>query len=262
MGRLSAYSLMMTGWSAAFATSGLFLANTIKGNKEPDFMMAMCLGWLAFIVYALNQKVSSILGSKNQTWSSEEKKKIVISFLKYVGVFVMVPVVWLLFKSDWKTWISIGLVGIVAMAYSYPLLGKEWRKIPGAKGLLLTISWLLITGIPLWGSHQGVVWLDNGLFIFLTTQIFDWRDRQKDQERQTRTIPLLLGARLFKLIFVFLATVWAMIVPQQEQYWMLPCIASWLLFLAFPISRKYYIWFDILVGLRGVFLLLSYVGWP
>ena len=149
----------------------------------------------------------------------------------------------------------------MAMAYSYPFLGKEWRKIPGAKGLFLTFSWLLITGIPLWASAQPLIWLDNGLFIFLTTQIFDWRDRQKDHERKTRTLPLILGARWFKLIFILLATGWAFLVPPQEHFWMGLCCLSWILFLAIPIPRKYYGWFDLTVGLRGVFFGLSFYGW-
>lgn len=128
------------------------------------------------------------------------------------------------------TFLLLGAIGLMSMAYSLPLFrigGRVGglRQVPGLKLFHIAIVWSLSSvGLPvieLWASGVAVDWFVAGylavlkiLFLMICCLPFDIRDMQQDSYYHLKTIPHLIGERrsknlcyLFSLVHVLLVMV-------------------------------------------------------
>lgn len=114
-----------------------------------------------------------------------------------------------LFYVHWTTVAFLGGVGLVSLAYGFPLFGFRGRKvglrqIPGLKVFHIAVIWSLSgVGLPvveMWANGDSIDWyVANYLgvikivFLLICTLPFDIRDMKQDALYGLKTLPNMLG---------------------------------------------------------------------
>ncbi|SKB44551.1 UbiA prenyltransferase family protein [Sphingobacterium nematocida] len=128
-----------------------------------------------------------------------------------------------LWHVHFYTWIFLGFVGLVSVAYSLPILrigGRSGglRQVPGLKLFHIAVVWSLSSvGLPvieMWGAGVPMDWpvanalgLLKILFLLICTLPFDIRDMEQDSYYHLKTIPHLIGEKKAKLLCYFLIVI-------------------------------------------------------
>lgn len=214
-----------SSWLAAGVCGSMIWGNYRILAEPPDYYLIAGMAWVTFFIYRLNQWVSFHI-SKVTDSSLENKKRIFIESLIKVGIYVIPGGVLVLTRMSFFSMIVLGCGFIISLAYSYPVLGKEWRTVPGIKTLVLAMIWTLATGLP-WLKGIEVPWgwwVSRCLFFTLNGLIFDWRDQGVDAYRKVQTLPLVIGLGKFRVLFVLILISWISI---DIMYWPGYC-ATWL----------------------------------
>lgn len=134
--------------------------------------------------------------------------------------FAALLLVFCLIHVHYYTCVFLGIVGLVSVVYSLPVLrfsGKRGglRQIPGLKLFHIALVWSLSSvGLPVveaWGRGANIDWqmanelgLMKILFLLICTLPFDIRDMKQDSYYHLKTIPHLLGERKAKILCYFL----------------------------------------------------------
>ncbi|MFZ4863596.1 hypothetical protein ACL9RF_15580 [Sphingobacterium sp. Mn56C] len=137
-----------------------------------------------------------------------------------------------LLDVDPYTWLFLGFVGMISMAYSVPIFrinGKRggMRQIPGLKVFHIALVWSLSgVGLPvveLWASGYAIDWyvanylgIVKILFLVICTLPFDIRDMAQDSYYHLKTIPTLLGetkAKRLCYLLLLLQSLFVIVAP-------------------------------------------------
>src|SRR5690554_6262214 len=124
-------------------------------------------------------------------------------------------------------------LGVIALAYSVPLLGKRFSRapnsektrrrlkdIPGLKIFLIALVWAAVSvllpalhaGVPLGSEDVALTFLARMVFIFAITLPFDIRDMRGDARAGIRTLPMVLGPARTRLVALALMLVFSALV--------------------------------------------------
>ena len=108
-----------------------------------------------------------------------------------------------LLHLPWTIWVACGALGLLALAYSTPLLPFRFKARLKDYGIIkihvLTGVWVLSTTVLpalYWGIPLRLYWMEiiiRALLIFPLCIAFDIRDAQQDEARGIHTLPNTLG---------------------------------------------------------------------
>lgn len=114
--------------------------------------------------------------------------------------------------------------GILSLIYNVPLVHRaenviRLREMPYLKIFLISVIWAVVTvmvpakdsGIDVFSSETGIIFLRRALFIFALAIPFDIRDARKDSLRQLKTLPVMLGEKKSKLFALIALAIYCMI---------------------------------------------------
>ncbi|WP_164126274.1 UbiA family prenyltransferase [Sphingobacterium luzhongxinii] len=139
------------------------------------------------------------------------------------NIVAVLLLIFCLLQVHFHTWVFLGFVGLVSVAYSLPILrvrGRSGglRQVPGLKLFHIAVVWSLSSvGLPvieMWTAEVAMDWemanalgLLKILFLLICTLPFDIRDMEQDSYYHLKTIPNLIGEKRAKLLCYFLIVI-------------------------------------------------------
>lgn len=171
---------------------------------EPDAEVLILLYFATAFVYNAQAVLNKIPRDGTSIyyridWLIRHRKLIRgLSFLALAGIAVCA-----VFLQP-RTWVSLGLTGLLAVFYSFPVLkGGGLRQVPGLKLFLIAGVWasacVLVpyveSGVQLETWRLVMLWLKRFLFIAAITLPFDIKDIETDRAWGLTTLATLLGTR-------------------------------------------------------------------
>lgn len=148
------------------------------------------------------------LGPQRQTWFRRHEK-----FLVYWMILNAFLTLFCL-QNKWTLLLDNGMgvvvFGGISLFYVIPFYRSiNLRNVPMAKGFLVTMVYAWFT-LWLFNSHTAVesgIWflIFGSLYVLAATLMFDWRDRNLDDQKM-KTIPQLMGGTKSLVLVGFLYT--------------------------------------------------------
>lgn len=211
-----------------FVFSNIFLALCVVALCiETNLLLHLPLNYCGFYFFvfgaALVQynlhyllKTSSSANSLRLIWS---KKNISTHlFIISAGVVLLISG---LFTFNAQQILVIGVLGIIAFLYSFPVLPFANKKRIKDFGILkiaaLSISWTIVTvWFPAAGAQHTsvsflIIFLRRFIFIFSLCIAFDIRDMDVDSKENIRTIPIIAGVKKAYYLTVILLIIFALL---------------------------------------------------
>ena len=234
-------------------------------DLHPDYETIAMVGCLTFVAYNFQRIIKAKLAESSGEIEGIERLEWIIKYQKVIiGMTAIAAIVGLYFFGlNFKIIIELGIVGVFSFFYvvKIPLLNIRLREIPGAKIILISLSYAVCCAlIPASGNeveYQTLV-LSFGVaffFILAITIPFDIRDIHFDSKK-IKTIPQVFGITGGKIIAIFalsLCCIGLYILITNTLAVIITFLASTLLILLSKPERKFNFY---AVGVDGLLVLL------
>lgn len=204
---------------ACAAVAQCLLTYTVLQEQRNWFIIGI-EGAATLLLYNFSLYLSK---PKQPQSSPYQRTRWVFSHMKLFW-FNSILAITLLLYSLWHvhlyTWLFLGLVGLVSVAYSMPVFnfkGRQGglRQVPGLKLFHIALVWSLSSvGLPvveMWAKGNNIDWQTANtlgilkiLFLLICTLPFDIRDMKQDSYYHLKTIPHFIGERRAKVLCYFL----------------------------------------------------------
>ena len=145
-------------------------------------------------------KTSAIKNSQRMVWSAKNRN--LHRILLAAGIFL---ILFSLFSFHLHHFIILGILGVIAFLYSFPVIpiGKKKRiKDYGfMKIITLSLLWTLVTvwfpvvNLSFEKNIFALVFLKRFVFMFVLCLVFDIRDIEIDRKENIKTLAVILGKK-------------------------------------------------------------------
>lgn len=184
----------------------------------------MAISFATFSVYNFQRiykfKKDHFFQKETFNWLQAHFRLIKISALIF-AILAFVLSVYLVKDVFANVWLFI-LSVLVSIFYVVPIFGKRLREIPVVKSALIAVVWTSVLLLIPWlneGKDPMVVQDELTAFccFFIAISIpFDIRDLEQDR-LQHKTLPLLLGTTISKILSILLLGVFCLIIANINQ---------------------------------------------
>lgn len=213
---------------------------------------------LVLIKYLKSSKITRhewLVSNKNILW--------IITGIAFLGMLVF------LFSLAPSSWLFLGVLGILSLAYAMPIMGKSLRSVPGLKTILLITVWIGVCFIlPILEQPERFYWnekllislLERGFFLFIMAICFDIRDAEQDLQTKVLTLPTIFGVnatRKWCLILLLFGTACCSLIPDTR--YLSPIYALFAILIALGLKRGKEIFYGI--GIDGLLILRALSLW-
>lgn len=195
-------------------------------DVPPSLIACSVLFLATFFIYNIRIVLNySVIVKNKENYTSARMKCVssnvdLIRLLTVLAVIALIPLTLLLPK---QAIISLSAAGILALAYSLPLLKSKkggLRQIPGLKTFIIGLIWASSTVlVPMMASGEDItqqltilLFIKRFLLVFSLALLFDLRDVEADQYHNLKTIPVILGPLKTKWLCLLLICVHSIII--------------------------------------------------
>lgn len=221
--------IIFGNWFVAFASISLTLETYLMINRPVRIDGLLTLIFLSTLfIYNLHRYIGFPKTEKDKEIRKDIWHVKHSLLFKYTFYATIIGIIICIFFTSRTVLLYLSPLGVLAIAYTVPLIKKKTnrinlRSIPGLKILFIGLVWGLSTvvlpmvddGISILNSTAYYMIARRILFIIAITIPFDIRDTDFDIQQGLVTIPILIGVKKSKLLAYLLLLIFSILIYAQ-----------------------------------------------